>query len=735
MGNSLLEDKNQRVVTVDDTDYTARSIGTIEVRLAKDSTKVGTLTPSAEVDAAATNAVEAKASVDKAVEKASNPDANPEEVLTSIDQQLAEAETSLEKSQEKLTQWFGTNSKVVDDAQVALTSTKSRTKNLAQQLKDSGNSESFLKNFNEEYLPNLLQELSNTKEKTDKAAKVTEDIKGVNYTGTTLSDGNKWKVRGGADIAVAELSDVGINKNPAIAYDAVIGASGTAYLELTKEDGTVVAYINSATGDIVTPEDLNTKIGSVSEEEPGPGSMDIDAASAYTHRQLLGLNDILASICADFVVKDIKDIPLDDPPFGTPRKGKVLSATIDDTEYVITEAPDSILDLIDSSIIRDMDHQNYTYSLKHVFKKTTKDTKGSFVGTILLLRNISPGSIRHDFFVPREIYRHDALRGSNTVVFFIPWHNRMPTKKTTTVTIELQYPDKAEETANGYPEIIPKFVLSTADPNRGFWDVTLFGSDNTVGAFTSLLGLTEKFEDCEKRTDALYRKNNQKKNSTTSREVKATNISTSSNSSNTNATNNSSASVTTAQKWNFKTANASFSGVNSSSSSGSSSTLSGSSWSWSKPITILSSYGASSSKSNSGKSSGAGAKIVDNAKDALDKLFGKVASFFSKDTNTAKGEDLKKDEPLSVPDVSAETKTLASFLSSTPGTNVKEATREAVLYAASVNRQKVAYAKGRREYQTEHQSAVDNRKNRIAAKQSRIKNAIKMDVSDASNWA
>ena len=738
MANSLLGDKQQRVITVDDTDYTARHNGTITVRVAraKDDSEVGTLTPSTEVATAADNAASAKTSVDKAAEQAGKLETAPEEVLPSIDQQLVDATASLEESQTKLRTWYGTDSKVVKEAQDALSTTRAKTKEFTQQLKDADDKDAFLKSFNEEYLPNLLQDLAAAKEKTDKAAKVTDDIKGLNYTGTTLSNGNKWKVRGGADLALATLSEVNFKK-PEVIYDAVIAGSGSAYIELTKEDGTTVAYIDSLSGTIIAPEDLKRSIGSVSKEEPGPGSMDVGAVPAYTHRQLLGLNDILAAICADFVTKDIKDITLKNTPTGIQTSGRVLSATIDDTEYVLTNAAESVLDLIDPAIRKNL---KTTYTLKHVFKKSYTSTDYTFVGTLLLVNNASPRSIKHDFFVPKEIYRHDALSGSNNIIFFIPWSNGVPTKKTiqvsTTISTE-ENPRGEQVVVTGYPEIVPKFVLANSNSNKGYWDISLYGSDNTIGAFTSLLGIKEKFEDCEKRTDALYRKNNQQKDSTTAREVKATNTSsTTSTSSNTTTTTNTSASVATKSTWSFQTASTSF-GSSSSSSSADTSTFGTSAstnWGWEANVNLSASANASSSSSSSSSSGSSFTDKVKSAFDSTEKFIGKVASFFTKDTKTARGEDLKEDEPLSVPDLSEDMQKSVA-IANAPNATIREGARDAILYCSAINRQKIAYGKGRTEYQAEHQNAEESRKNRLAAKQANIKYKLKSGVDDSSNWA
>ena len=741
MANSLLGDKQQRVITVDDTDYTARNNGTITVRIAraKDDSEVGTLTPSTEVAAAAGNAASAKTSVDKAAEQAGKLETAPEEVLPSIDQQLVDATASLEESQTKPRTWYGTDSKVVKEAQDALSTTRAKTKEFTQQLKDADDKDAFLKSFNEEYLPNLLQDLAAVKEKTDKAAKVTDDIKGLNYTGTTLSDGNKCKVRGGADVVGATLSDAFIKefieKDPEVIYDAVFAAAGTKYIELTKEDGTTIAYVDSSTGSIVTPEDIKRKVGSVSKEEPGPGSMDVGATSAYTHRQVLGLNDILAAVCADFIVKDIKDIPLKNTPPGTQTTGRVMSATIDDTEYVITDASESVLDLVDPAIRNDL-HRGY--ALKHVFKKNSTSTEYTFVGTLLLIHKAIS---RSDFLVPKGIERAEDLSGyDNTVVFFIPWSNGAPTKKTTQVKITIsteEHPKGELVEVTGYPEIVPKFRLSTSTSNKGYWDISLYGSDNTIGAFTSLLGIKEKFEDCEKRTDALYRKNNQQKDSTTAREVKATNTSsTTSTSSNTTTTTNTSASVATKSTWSFQTASTSF-GSSSSSSSADTSTFGTSAstnWGWEANVNLSASANASSSSSSSSSSGSSFTDKVKSAFDSTEKFIGKVASFFTKDTKTARGEDLKEDEPLSVPDLSEDMQKSVA-IANAPNATIREGARDAILYCSAINRQKIAYGKGRTEYQAEHQNAEESRKNRLAAKQANIKYKLKSGVDDSSNWA
>lgn len=466
-------------------------------------------------------------------------------------------------------------------------------------------------------------------------------------------------------------------------FDIPSSIDSTQKQPITKSaDGTITGYLDLKTGTITDAD--GGLIQSFTDQQPGVGSEELFLFDKYTHRQIIGLNNALADLCSDIAVvegKDFGDLKLpQDPDFS---KVLVFNGS-DGTEYNIIPATWSL------------------HPTVHVVKRTS--TGYEYVESLEIIKH-ADGFIDID----RHYWRYNTNKGE--------WDD---------IESEIK---------------VAKYKLKKVPRSDGrlnyYHAVNGSETDAPSAAITPPMALYDQFDDCEERINALYGKNN-KKESTTAKSFKmlknADSISTGTSSTSSTATsNNISANVTNKNTWSFQTASASFSDASRSSSS--SSTLSGSSWSWSKPVTILSSYGASSNKSKSSSSSDASKKKADGVKDAIDKLFGKVASFFTKDTNTAKGEDLKEDEPLSVPDISSEKKTLASFLSSTPGTNVKEATREAVLYAAAIDRQKVAYGKGRKEYQNEHQTAADNRKSRIAAKQSRIKNAIKVDVTDAANWA
>ena len=274
---------------------------------------------------------------------------------------------------------------------------------------------------------------------------------------------------------------------------------------------------------------------------------------------------------------------------------------------------------------------------------------------------------------------------------------------------------------------VSKYVLSKvtrSDGKLSYWEVLKIGVASAFAALTPPLPLTSKYEDCEERLSQIYNKNNQKTSTTAATAVEQSE----------------------AKTWNWPSAQVTFSSLSgtgvvesNTSTSSSSSSSSASSWSWVNTSKLQAMLGDNKKSSSSTSTTSSGSSLAEKAKSALgavSELGKKMVTFFNKDAKTAKGEDLKKEEPLSVPDMSKETQALALASKNTPPLVAKGA-RDAVLISTAIERQKVAYGKGRQSYQQEHQSATEIRKTRLQYRQANIAYCINMGagINDTSGQA
>lgn len=400
-----------------------------------------------------------------------------------------------------------------------------------------------------------------------------------------------------------------------------------------------------------------------SAEEPGPGSDQLDFLGAYTYCQFVGLNDDLADLCTNITRVDKPSLPDAPPSSGN----HALYFKNQDFECLVLKYGD----------------------LYHLFKNNTYNLTYQ-------LRKNSAGEY----------------------------------------VLDEQHWQKINGTWKNISSNEGKYKLTKATRSDGklsYWNITKPGSNTPIAALTPPMKLSERYEDCEERTKQLYGKNNNKTStianakgttftstpvvSNTAKKTTTTDIAT------TTKTNTQQSKAT---KWSWSTASVTLASMGSNSTSSLknlllSDTKPTTTWSWAKDITIsnyLSGSGNSNSSSDKKTEKSVTDTIVEKGKQALgavSNILDKIVAFFTKDTETSQGENLKKEEPLTVPDTSKETKALASSISSLPP-QAQDGVREGVVYSASLERQKVAYGKGRQSYQAEHHKANNVRKRRARYK-------------------
>lgn len=239
-----------------------------------------------------------------------------------------------------------------------------------------------------------------------------------------------------------------------------------------------------------------------------------------------------------------------------------------------------------------------------------------------------------------------------------------------------------------------------SDGSTSMWSITKKGSSTPCAAITSPMHLYEGYEDCEERTRQLYGNKNddtaaptQAKASTTASQAKAWVWEASS------LSNGASDTGTSTGKTPTYTSSAKSSGTRD----------------WAKPS--LSSKKTSSSKKASGSSDKKKSETVASVAQAW---YDKLTAFYNKDADTAAGKDLKEDEPLSVPDITKEMRSLSSSVKSTHPL-IQHAARETMMLTAAMSRQQVVYGRVRSYYYGEHQEAVKTRKERITSRQTKLK--------------
>lgn len=405
-----------------------------------------------------------------------------------------------------------------------------------------------------------------------------------------------------------------------------------------------------------------------SDEQPGPGSEELNFIDPYTYRQLVGLNDVLADMCQDIKMSSGNDFSsvTNAPDNVDTKSGKSASFTTQGTEY---------------HLVKDTENSRKI----HLLKRTA--TGFEYVRTYEIVVDGS-GKVRVNEFT--WVYS-DAEKD---------WH-----------ASNLQ---------------TSKYVLSKvtrSDGKLSYWEIFKIGAASAFAALTPPLPLTSKYEDCEERLDRLYNKNNKKTSTTKAESVEASEPT----------------------KWNWPSAQVTFSsmsssgtGVVSSNATTSSSSSSNSSWSWvntsaTEKLAGVNKFNKANKNNNkSASNSNSFTTKAKNALGAISELGKKMVSFFNKDAKTAKGEELNKEEPLSVPDMSKETQALAVATTGVPPLVAKGA-RDAVLISTAIERQKVAYGKGRQSYQQEHQSATEIRKTRLQYRQTNIAYCLNTGIGSSGN--
>lgn len=272
------------------------------------------------------------------------------------------------------------------------------------------------------------------------------------------------------------------------------------------------------------------------------------------------------------------------------------------------------------------------------------------------------------------------------------------------------YNKDKDEWEEGATEL--KYVLKgvkRSDGKISYWEIFKIGVASAFAALTPPLPLTSRYEDCEERLKNIYSKNNNKTSTTAATAVEASEPKT----------------------WNWPSAQVTFASLSgagvvaSTTATSSSSSSSNSSWSWVNKSKLK----ALAEVKKSPSSPSSGSSLAEKAKSALgavSELGKKMVAFFNKDAKTAKGEEMNKEEPLSVPDMSKETQALAVASKTTAAPLLAQGAREAVLISNAIERQKVAYGKGRQSYQQEHQAATEIRKTRMQYRQANIAYCINM---------